>query len=71
MSSVSSKDFSARELAEIKEAFTMFDIDGGGTFSYYWWLFLRARGIIRGVCMEDGIDCDALVTRLFLLYITS
>jgi Ca2+-binding EF-hand superfamily protein len=26
-----SKDFSATELAEIKEAFAMFDIDGGGT----------------------------------------
>lgn len=24
------KEFSARELAEIKEAFQMFDIDGGG-----------------------------------------
>lgn len=27
-----SKDFSATELAEIKEAFAMFDIDGGGTW---------------------------------------
>ena len=47
-----SKDFSPTELAEIKEAFQMFDIDGGGTSLHYWEHGIRHLGLQVYTCIQ-------------------